>query len=394
MLANHEMRGGAEIVNARIGAGADEDAVDGNVHDGRAGFKAHVDQGALRRFLIVQIAEGVRVGHARSYASDHAGIGAPGDLRRDVFGVQLDGHVEPGAVVAAQLLPALDRFLKRFAARDERTAFEIGERGFVGRDHAGARAAFDGHVADGHAAVHGEAADGFATVFGDVSIAAADANFADDSENDVLGGDAGGALAVHHDVQRFRARLHQALRGENVLDLAGADAEGERAERAVRGCVAIAADDGLPGLRDAQLRPDDVHDALLLAVHVKEADAGFAAIFLERLELQARVGVDDGQRAVRGGDGVVHHREGEIGAADFASLGAQAGEGLRGSAFVDEVAVDIDERGLAGLLMDDVAVPNFLVESLRSGHRLFEWILALWTGSRQSTVEGRKRSAG
>ena len=60
---------------------------------------------------------------------------------------------------------------------------------------------------------------------------------------------------------------------------------------------------------------------------------------------------------------------------------------------MDEVAVDIDERGLAGLFVDDVAVPNLLVESFRSGHRQFERILALWKGSRQSTVESRKRPA-
>jgi|SRR5258706_15206563 len=116
----------------------------------------------------------------------------------------------------------------------------------------------------------------------------------------------------------------------------------------------------------------------MLAVHVKEAHAGSAAIFLERLKLQARVGVDDGQRAIFGGDGVVHDGEGEIGAADFASFGAEAGKGLRGSAFVDEVAVNIDERGVAGLFVDDVTVPNFLIESFRSAHSGVAWILALW----------------
>src|SRR5712672_4862954 len=100
----------------------------------------------------------------------------------------------------------------------------------------------------------------------------------------------------------------------------------------------------------------------MLAVHVKEADAGFAAIFLERFKLQAGVGVDDGQGAIFGGNGVVHNREGEIGAADFASFGAQAGESLRGSAFVDQVTVDIDDGGLSGLFVYNVAVPNFLVE--------------------------------
>jgi len=41
---------------------------------------------------------------------------------------------------------------------------------------------------------------------------------------------------------------------------------------------------------------------------------------------------------------------------------------LRGSAFVDEVAVDIDERGLSGLFVDDVAVPDFLVKSFGGSH--------------------------
>ncbi len=169
----------------------------------RAGFQAHVDQGALGGFLIVGIAEGVRVGHARGHTGNHAGIRAPGDLRSDVFRVQLHGHIEFGVVVAAQLLPAVDRFLKRFAAGNERAAFEIREGGFIGRNHAGARAAFDGHVADGHAAIHGEAADGFAAIFRDVAGTAADADLSDDGEDDVLGGDPGGALAVDHDVQRF-----------------------------------------------------------------------------------------------------------------------------------------------------------------------------------------------
>ena len=62
----------------------------------------------------------------------------------------------------------------------------------------------------------------------------------------------------------------EALRGQHVLDFAGADAEGQRAERAVRGSVAVAADDRLARLRDSQFRADDVHDALVAAVHVEK----------------------------------------------------------------------------------------------------------------------------
>ena len=65
---------------------------------------------------------------------------------------------------------------------------------------------------------------------------------------------------------------------------------------------------------------------------------------------------------------MVHHREGELRAAHFASRRFQAGECLRGSAFMDQMAVDIDERRLAGLFVDDVRVPDFFVQRTR-GHR-------------------------
>src|SRR5207302_1434455 len=161
---------------------------------------------------------------------------------------------------------------------------------------------------------------GFAAVFGDVAVAAADANFSDDGENQVLCGDTFGALSIYENVQRPGARLHETLRGENVLDFAGANAERQRAEGTVRGGVAVAANNGLAGLRDAQFRADDVNDALILAVHVKQADAGFAAILLKGVELELGVVIEDGQGAVGSGDGMVHHRESEIGAADFAAF--------------------------------------------------------------------------
>jgi hypothetical protein len=51
-----------------------------------------------------------------------------------------------------------------------------------------------------------------------------------------------------------------------VLDLGRADAEGQRAEGAMRRGVAVAADDGHARQGEALLRPDDVHDALPLSV--------------------------------------------------------------------------------------------------------------------------------
>ena len=324
-------------------------------------------QGALGSFLIVGIGERARIGNARSDSSDHAGIGAPGDLRRDVWGVEFDGEIELGIFIGMQETPIFDGGFELLAAGNERAALHVGEGGVIGGDHAGARATFDGHIANGHAAVHGKGMDGFAVVFNDVAGAAADADFADDGEDEVFGGDAARAFAVDKNVHGFGFALHQALRGHNVLDFAGADAEGERAECAVRGSMTVAADEGLAGLGEAELGADDVNDALVAAIHVDEWDAEFAAVAREGFELEARVGVEDWESAIGGEDGVVHHGESEIGAAKLAAFGLESGEALRGSGFVDEVAVDIDDGRLAWLLVDEMGVPNFLVEGFRRG---------------------------
>ena len=78
---------------------------------------------------------------------------------------------------------------------------------------------------------------------------------------------AGGQVAVDGDGHRAGPVLRQGLGGEHVLDLAGADAERQRAERAVGGGVGVAADDGQPGLRVALLGTDHVDDALAGRAH-------------------------------------------------------------------------------------------------------------------------------
>ena len=92
-------------------------------------------------------------------------------------------------------------------------------------------------------------------VFKYAAGAAADADARDERQDDVLGGDARAQRAIHAHLKRLRFALQQALRGQHVLDFAGADAERQRAECAVRGGVAIAADHGHAGLRQAQFGP-------------------------------------------------------------------------------------------------------------------------------------------
>ena len=63
--------------------------------------------------------------------------------------------------------------------------------------------------------------------------------------------------------------------------------------------------------------------------------------------------------------------EGEIGPADFQAALAQALEGLRRSDFVDQVQIDVEQRGRAGLLVDDMGVPEFFDDGTWHRHRSF-----------------------
>ena len=157
------------------------------------------------------------------------------------------------------------------------------------------------------------------------------------------------------------------MRGEDVFHFAGADAEGQGAECTVGGGVAVAAHDGLTGLGDAEFRADDVHDALIFAVHIEKAHTEFAAIFFEGLELQFGVLIEDGKCAIGGGNGVIHNRESEVGAANRAAFGAKTGESLGRGAFMNQVPVDINDGGLPVFFANGMGIPDFMVESFRHG---------------------------
>ena len=128
--------------------------------------------------------------------------------------------------------------------------------------------------------------------------------------------DAGGEAALHADLERLRLALEQALRGEDMLDLARADPEGEGAEGPVGGRVAVAADDGHARLGQPQLRPDDVDDPLAVRAEAEERDAELRGVAPELLDLEGGLRVDDRQVPRRGGRRVIRrgHRLDPVGA--------------------------------------------------------------------------------
>ena len=93
-----------------------------------------------------------------------------------------------------------------------------------------------------------------------------------------------GKRSAHVNQHGFRLALRQALGGQHVLDFGGANAEGQRAERAMGAGVAVAAYDGHARLGQSEFRTDDVHDALVGRIHVEQRNAEIFAIFLQRLQ--------------------------------------------------------------------------------------------------------------
>ena len=148
-----------------------------------------------------------------------------------------------------------------------------------------------------------------------------------------------------------------------MLDLRRADPERERAERAVRRGVAVAADDRHPRLREPELGADHVDDSLAAAAGRVQRDAELLAVpRAARRAAPCASGSVIG--AVHGRHVVIHRRDGEIGAPHAPPVEPQPVERLRRGHLVDQVQVDVEQRRLAGLLADDVRVPDLLEQRL------------------------------
>ncbi len=150
-----------------------------------------------------------------------------------------------------------------------------------------------------------------------------------------------------------------------MLDLGGADAVRQRAERAVGRGVAVAAHDRGAGQGKALLGADDVDDALPLVERVVILDAEISSVLRHDADLLGGLGVRIGLGAVGGGDVVIDHGERLLRGAHLAARHAQAFERLRARHLVDEMAVDIKQAGAVGLLVDQVVVPDLVVQRAR-----------------------------
>ena len=147
-----------------------------------------------------------------------------------------------------------------------------------------------------------------------------------------------------------------------MLDLGGADAVGERPEGAVRRRMAVAADDSRAGQRETLLGADHVNDALPLVELVIVFKAEKFRVFGEVSDLRGAFRVFVRLAAVGGRHIVVDHAQRLFRRAHFPAGEPQSLEGLRARHLMDEVAVDVEQAGAVRLLVDQMVVPDLVVE--------------------------------
>ena len=152
-------------------------------------------------------------------------------------------------------------------------ALNIVKGGVVRRNHAGARAAFNAHITDGHTVGHAQTADGAAAIFKDIAGAATGPILGDNGQNDILGRHTETQFAFDIDGKGLGLHLQQTLGGQHMPHFAGANAKGERSKGTVGACVAVTADNRHPRLGHTHLRPDHMDNALDIAVNVPQGNA-------------------------------------------------------------------------------------------------------------------------
>ncbi len=184
-------------------------------------------------------------------------------------------------------------------------------------------------------------------VLDDVTAGAVGADLPDECQHQILGRHAGTESAAHGHPHVAHHVVDQGLRGQQMLDLAAADAETQGAHGAVRRGVAVAGGDHHAGQHQALFTRYHVLDTLARIQHVEQVDAVALAIRGQRADLPRPIGVGQHHRArvAIGGGGIdmVDHGHRRCRTPDRSAGGMQCGKGLRAGVLVEHLSVDIQQ---------------------------------------------------
>jgi hypothetical protein len=205
-------------------------------------------------------------------------------------------------------------------------------------------------------AFHRQRLDRRAGIFDGMAACAVRPQFRDPSEREVLCAHPRPEAAGDGDAQRRGLLLPDGLGRQHMRHLRRADPEGQRAEGAVGGGVAVAAIDQKPGQRQPLFRPDHVHDALPWVVEAETGDAMGPGVLLQRVD-HAR---DRGRaRAAPRRRVVVHHAVGQARFGHAQPALRDLGEGVV-RPLVDKMPVHPQKRRAIVPAQDLAAVPELV----------------------------------
>ncbi len=152
-----------------------------------------------------------------------------------------------------------------------------------------------------------------------------------------------------------------------MRELGGAAAERERAEPAHGRGVAVGHRMGRARQHHAELGRDHMRDALLGIAEIEHADAVPAAALAHGAQEGRAIGVAGVGAAGLRRDGVILHREGEVGPPHRPALFLERLEGVRGVQLMQHVAVDIDQLAAVDPRRHQMGVPDLLEQGFRHG---------------------------
>ena len=140
----------------------------------------------------------------------------------------------------------------------------------------------------------------------------------------------------------------------------------QSAQRTVSRGVRITADDGHARQRCTLLRANHVHDTLTDIVHIQLCDTKAFAVVIQGFYLDTRDRINDPFQALAtlrlGGRNVVVRRcQIGIRSPRLAPGQSQPLKGLRRCHFVDQLAIDIDQRGTVVALFHQMRIPELVV---------------------------------
>ena len=131
---------------------------------------------------------------------------------------------DPVVMVTAEVAVEVSRTDE--VTQQQQAAAAERSRPMPGVRQARARAAFDGHITDGHPPFHAQSLDRRTAKFEGMAGTAGGSQMTDDGQHNILGADSRLHLAINPDQHILHFFLNQTLGGQHMLHLRGANAMG------------------------------------------------------------------------------------------------------------------------------------------------------------------------